>query len=454
MNSVAIVGGGITGLTAAYHLHQKNIPVTVYESSARAGGMIQTLESAGFLAEQGPNTILETNASVSELVCHLGLTSRRMYPSPGAEARYVVRDGKPVRLPESAMEAVRTPLLSTRAKVRVLGDLFIGRGSEPDETLSSFVTRRLGCELLDYLIDPFVGGVYAGDPDRLSVHHAFPKLEALEHRYRSLIGGTVLGARERRKRHEVSRTKARMLTFDRGLGVLVSALQSSLGDCIQLETAVTGIWRRRPGWRVDTAAGTTEHSAVILCAPAHQVARLYMENGAKEEQDVLREVYYPPLARVALGFRSEQITHALDGFGILIPQKENMHCLGILFSSSMFPNRAPAGHALLTAYIGGSRHGEMVHTTDDNLVEMVLADLETVLGVSGAPVFQNVIRIIRSIPQYNVGYGEVKDTINRMEAESPGLFIAGNYRDGVSVADCIQGGVGACGKAMDYLRHA
>ena len=454
MTPVAIVGGGITGLTAAYYLQQKNIPVTVYESSARTGGMIQTVASGGFLAEQGPNTILETSAAVSGLVKDLGLTSRRMYPAPGMEARYVVRDGRPVRLPQSAMDAVRTPLLSLRAKIRVLGDLFVRRGVQDDETLSSFVTRRLGCELLDYVIDPFVGGVYAGDPDRLSVHHAFPKLEALEQRYGSLIGGTILGARERKKRHEVPKAKAPMLTFDGGLGVLVNALQSSLGASIRLQTAVTGLRRGQFGWSVDTPAGTSEHSAVLLCAPAHQVARINMDSERQEELDVLREVYYPPLARVAVGFRSEQIAHGLDGFGILIPQKEKMNSLGILFSSSMFPNRAPAGHMLLTAYLGGSRRSELVHKTDSELVAMALADMRTLLGASGVPVFQNVVRIIRSIPQYNVGYGEVKDTIDHLETESPGLFIAGNYRDGISVADCIQGGVGACGKVTGYLSHA
>ncbi len=454
MTPVAIVGAGITGLTAAYYLQRKNIPVTVYESSAQAGGMIQTMASGGFLAEQGPNTILETNAAVSDLVNDLGLTSRRMYPAPGMEARYVVRNGRPVRLPHSAMDALRTPLLSPQAKIRVLGDLFVRRGIQNDETLSSFVTRRLGCELLDYVIDPFVGGVYAGDPDRLSVHHAFPKLEALEKRYGSLIGGTILGARERKQRREVSKAKARMLTFDGGLEVLVKALRSSLGASIRLQTAVTGLKRHQYGWNVETPAGVSGHSAVLLCAPAHQVARIAMDSARQQELDVLREVYYPPLARVAVGFRGKQIAHALDGFGVLIPEKETMNSLGILFSSSMFPNRAPAGHVLLTAYIGGSRHCELVHTTDSELVAMALDDMRKLLGALGAPVFQNVVRIVRSIPQYNVGYGEVKDTIDRLEAESPGVFIAGNYRDGISVADCIKGGVGACGKLTGFLSHA
>ena len=182
-------GRGITGLTAAFYLQRQNIPVTLYESSSRIGGMIQTISRDGFLAEHGPNTILESAPEVSALVSDLGLKPRCLYPAAGMRARYVVRDGRMLRLPQSALAAVRTPLLSLPAKIRVLGEPFVRRGILEDEPLSAFVRRRLGPELLDYLIDPFVGGVYAGDPDRLSVTHAFPKLHALEQTYGSLDQG-------------------------------------------------------------------------------------------------------------------------------------------------------------------------------------------------------------------------------------------------------------------------
>jgi oxygen-dependent protoporphyrinogen oxidase len=455
MTPVAIVGGGITGLTAAFYLRRQNIPVTLYESSSRTGGMIQTTRRDGFLVEHGPNTILESAPGVSALVSDLELKSRRLYPAAGMKARYVVRDGRTLLLPQSALAAVRTPLLSLRAKLGVLGEPFVPRGILEDEPLAAFVTRRLGSELLDYLIDPFVGGVYAGDPDRLSVTHAFPKLHALEQTYGSLIKGALLGARARRKRGGVSRVSAPMFTFDGGLGVLVEALQARLDAAVHLDSVVTGVRRDEPGWTIETSAGASrKHSAVLLCAPAYRVAGITIDGAARQDLAPLREIYYPPVARVAVGFRRDQIARALDGFGVLIPRKERMNTLGILFSSSLFPNRAPEGHALLTAYLGGSRGRDVVDTTDAGLIELTLTDIRKLMGVLGYPVFADVVRIPRAIPQYNVGYGAVKDSIGRLEAQAPGVFVASSYRDGISVADCIVGGKAASARVLEYIAHA
>ena len=454
MTTVAIVGGGITGLTAAFYLQRSNIPVTVYESSARTGGMIRTVRRDGFLTEHGPNTILESAPEVSALVRDLNLQSRCLYPAASMKRRYVVRDGRTLPLPQSALAAVRTPLLSLQAKMRVLGEPFVRRGMLEDESLAAFVTRRLGAELLDYVIDPFVGGVYAGDPDRLSVAHAFPKLHELERTYGSLIKGSILGARARRKRATVPKAKAPMLTFDAGLTVLVDALQSQLEAAIQLDSVVTGVRRDGDGWTIEKSSGVSrKHSAVLLCAPAHRVAEMNIDSGAPRELASLRRLDYPPIARVAVAFRRDRITHALDGFGVLIPRKERMNTLGILFSSSVFPNRAPEGYALLTAYLGGSRGRGVLETTDDRLIEMALTDMRKILGVSESPVFEDVVRIPRSIPQYNVGYGEVKNAIVKFEAKAPGIFIASSYRGGISVSDCIAGGNAATEKVRGYVSH-
>src|SRR5579872_5664060 len=340
MTPVAIVGGGITGLTAAFYLRRQNIPVTLYESSPRTGGMIRTMRRDGFLVEHGPNTILESAPEVAALVSDLELKSWCMYPVAERKARYLVRDGRTLRLPQSALAAARTPLLSLRAKLGVLGEPFVPRGILEDEPLSAFVTRRLGSELLDYLIDPFVGGVYAGDPNSLSVTHAFPKLHQLEQIYGSLIKGALLGARARRKRGGVSKVSAPMLTFDAGLGVLVETLQARLGAAVHLDSVVTGVRQDEPEWTIETSAGASQkHSAVLLCAPAYCVAGITIDGGTRQDLAALREIYYPPVARVAVGFRRDQIAHALDGFGVLIPRKERMNTLGILFSSSLFPNR-------------------------------------------------------------------------------------------------------------------
>jgi oxygen-dependent protoporphyrinogen oxidase len=452
--TVAIIGAGITGLTAAFYLQKQNIPVTVYESSSRVGGAIQTSSRDGFLVENGPNTILESAPEVSALVTDLDLKSRCVYPPASMKARYIVREGKAVRLPHSLLSAAATPLLTVGAKLRVLGEPFISRGDAGDETLASFVTRRLGAEFLDYLIDPFVGGVYAGDPGRLSVRHAFPKLHALEQTYGSLIKGTILGARSRKKRGP-SKASAPMLSFDNGLGVLTGALQARLGCAVHVETAVTAINRNHSGWVLDVSSGDREmHSAVVVSAPAHRLAGMGIEGMQQQDLNRLQEIYYPPIARVALGFRRHQIAHALDGFGVLVPKKEGMNTLGILFSSSLFANRAPADSVLLTAFMGGSRGGQVVERRDSTLVSLALADACKLFGVSGQPVFEDVLRIPLSIPQYNVGYETVPPVLDEIEKRAPGVFIASSYRHGISVADCIVGGKSAAEKVARYVGHA
>ena len=225
MKPVAIIGGGITGLTAAFKLEQLGISTTLFEAADRVGGVIQTVRDGEFLAECGPNTILETSPLIGALVRDLGLEDRRIYSSDQAGNRYIVRDKRPVKLPESVLEFLLTPLFSYRAKARLLLEPFIRRApSEMEENLASFVQRRIGREFLDYAINPFVAGIYSGAPENLSVREAFPRLHALEQRYGSLILGQILGARERRRIGGVSRKNAPKFSFDEGLETLIQSL--------------------------------------------------------------------------------------------------------------------------------------------------------------------------------------------------------------------------------------
>ena len=239
MNPVAIVGGGITGLCAAFRLRQQNIPVTLYEAGGRVGGPIQTLCESGYLAEYGPNTILETSPKIAALITDLGLDPRRRDSDPAASKNYIVRGGKMHPLPTSPAAFAATRLFSTRAKLRLALEPFIRTPpSSEDESLADFVLRRLGREFLDYAINPFVSGIYAGDPAKLSVRHAFPKLHAVEAKYGSLILGQFLGARERRKRAEVAAPQAKKVSFDDGLQVLTDTLHAQLGPSVELHAPV------------------------------------------------------------------------------------------------------------------------------------------------------------------------------------------------------------------------
>jgi len=455
--SVAIVGGGVTGLSTAFRLAGRNIPVTVYEAADRVGGVVQSVREDGFLCEWGPNTILETSPKIGALIDDLGLQPRRWYSNPDANKNYIVRNGKPVQLPTGPAAFMMSGLFSIPAKLRLsLEPLIRTPAASPDEALSDFVLRRLGREFLDYAINPFVSGIYAGDPAKLSVRHAFPKLHAVEQKYGSLILGQILGARERRKRKEVPKTAAKKVSFDDGLQVLSDALRLRLGDSVKLCTPVTGLRKHATGWTVTVrAAGTQErheHSAVLLAGPAQKLADIALEADQPESLAILGEIENPPVARIVLGFRREDVADPLDGFGFLVPEVEKLSILGTTYSSSIFPDRAPAGHVALTTFVGGARHPDLALRDADALFDLVVRDLERVLGVRGKPVFRHHVLFPKAIPQYNVGFARFADAMNAMESRLPGLFFAGNYRDGISLGNSIVAGQDMAARIADFLQ--
>ena len=456
MKSVAIIGAGITGLTAAFYLKRQGVPVTVYEAGGRVGGVIQSIRKDGFLAEFGPNTILETSPKIAQLVRDAGLESRKLATDPNAEARYVVRYGRPIEMPGSPLGFFTTPLFTAMAKLAVLREPFIKpRRDGVEESIGQFVVRRFNHEFLDHAIDALVAGIYAGDPHKLSLPHAFPKLKALEDNYGSMIKGQIFGARDRKKSGEVAKDRAAKFSFDEGLQVLPDELARQLGDSLKLNAPVTKLTQTSNGWRVTTAGGEAEFGAVIYCGTAYRLAELEiiggraalprsLEIGAAQQRrptEAFSEISYPPVASVVLGFRREDVAHSCQGFGMLIPKIEGFKILGTIFSSALFPNRAPAGHLNLTSYIGGARYPELASLPPEKLVEVVLADLRVLLGVKGKPTFVHTAFWPKAIPQYNVGYGKYRDLLNDLEGKMPNLFFAGHYRDGVSLGDSIVSGI-------------
>ena len=298
MKSVAIIGAGITGLTAAFYLKRQGVPVTVYEAGGRVGGVIQSIRKDGFLAELGPNTIIETSPKIAQLVRAAGLEARKLATDPKAEARYVVRYGRPIEMPGSVPGFFTTKLFTAKAKLAVLREPFIKpRRDGVEESIAQFVVRRFNQEFLDHAIDALVAGIYAGDPHKLSLPHAFPKLKALEDNYGSMIKGQLFGARDRKKSGEVAKDRAAKFSFDEGLQVLPDTLAAQLGDSLKLNTPVTKLTQTADGWRVTFSEGRVprvpnsktedgdswnsslqeneaEHSAVIYCGTAHRLAEL------------------------------------------------------------------------------------------------------------------------------------------------------------------------------------
>ena len=456
MNSVAVIGGGITGLTAAFYLKRQGVPVTLYEASDRVGGAIRTVRKDGYLAEFGPNTILETSPRIGELVRDTGLESRRLDPDPSAEARYVVRYKRPIEMPAKPLGFLTTPLFALGAKWAVLREPFLpAKRDGAEESIADFVRRRLCGEFLDHAIDALVGGIYAGNPEKLSVQQAFPKLAALEEKYGSLIKGQILGARERKQRGEVAKDRAPKFSFDEGLQVLPDELCRQLGEAVRLNTPVTRIAEVDEGWRLTVLQAGTEravdHSAVVYAGTTYAMERIEFEFRQAPSIQALTEIRYPPVASVVLGFRREDVTHPCSGFGMLIPGIEGYRILGTIFSSALFPNRAPAGHLTLTSYLGGERNPELAGRSAEELYATTCEDLKVLLGVKGEPTFRHHFYWPRAIPQYNVGYGKYRELMNEIESNAPRLHFAGHYRDGISLADSILSGMNIVPRVLETL---
>lgn len=394
--SVAVVGAGITGLVAAYELRRRGVNVTLYRASGQAGGAIRTTHADGFLAEHGPNSFV-TSPAVDTLLQQLDIEDDVVEANPGANRRYVVRDGGLLPFPLTPLAMLSTRLLSFKAKMRVLLEPLVRtRLQEGDESVASFVRRRLGREVLDYAVDPFISGIFAGDPETLSMAHAFPRVAELERRYGSLSKGLMAQRTQRpgaepegtdaNKGHLMSSvpSRARLISFVDGMQTLTGALEASLAGTLRLGCPVRLVHRQDARWVVDAgqdgAAKSRLVDAVIMATPAHVLAAMELPAAMRKFAAPIERVEYPPVSTLTLGFRREDVSHPLDGFGVLIPASERRALLGALFSSSLFPGRAPDDCVTITCFVGGARQAERAREDTDLIVERVLLDLRQLLG--------------------------------------------------------------------------
>ena len=455
-----VVGAGMSGLVAAYRLHKAGLKVQVIDAGSQPGGVIASVQRDGCLFERGPNSAMDTTPLIGELVEELGLQSQLRWASAASAKRYVVRGGKLIPLPMSPGAFFSTPLFSLGAKAGLMLEPFKAP-SDPavEESIAAFVRRRLGHEFLDYAIDPFVSGIYAGNPEQISVKAAFPKLHALEQRWGSLIKGQFLGAAERKRAKETAKNTAKSFSFDQGMQTLPHALAVALGG-VQYQTRATRLTRDAQG--VFTVHAEQQGQAVawrarsVILAVAADAAAALVRPHVPDAAAAMDAIEYAPVATVASAYNTADITHPLDGFGCLLPGKEKRRVLGVLFSSSMFDGRAPQGVSLLTTFMGGRRSPELPSMPSDEIAALAHAEHGVLLGTRAAPRWQEVTRWPRAIPQYVIGHLGRVARADAAELALPGLRLCGSWKGGVSVGDCLRNGhdVGVATAAWLKVRSA
>lgn len=448
-----VVGAGLSGLVAAHRLVAHGLTVQVLEAAPRAGGVIRSVSQEGFLYERAANTALDNQATTGALLAELGLQEQRIEVSPQAARRYIVRNGRTVAMPTSPGELLTTRALSVAGKLRVLREPFIpARRDGIEESIAAFVTRRLGPEVLDYLADPFVSGIHAGDPSRLSAQAALPRLVAIEHAHGSLLRGQGAMARARKAGRPAGERGPTFhsFSFRGGMQALTDALASRVP--IACGTAVRSLCRLHDGrYRVDVEVDRERRAfharAVLLAVPAHAAVPL-VTDVAPDAVAPLAAIEYAPVAVVVSAYRRDDIAHPLDGFGMLVPHVERRELLGTLFSSTLFAGRAPEGVVLLTSFIGGATAPALVDRDDVALRQLAAREHADLLGARN-PLWQDLWRHRQAIPQYTLGHATRIASIQRATAAGR-VRLAGNWHGGVSVGDCIAN-AGALGRELAGL---
>ena len=441
MARVVVIGGGMSGLSLGVFLRaiRPGWELTVLEADSRPGGKAWTVREEGFLVERGVNGILDNKPSTLELARSLGVEPIRSFDS--SRKRFVVKDGRLVKLPETPGEFLGTGLLSPAGKLRVMAEYLVPRGDmSRDESLAEFATRRLGKEAFERLIDPMAMGIYAGDPARLSLKACFPRIHELERDYGGLLKAMFAMKRAARKeggKGPGAGPGGTLMSFERGMSQLAEAAAKALGGALRLSSRVNALERAGGLWQVHAGSGETiEATHVVLACPADQAGALLKEVSPDAAQ-LASGIYYPPVAVVALGFKKDALPGSLDGFGFLCPGRERKKILGCLWDSSIFESRAPEGYALVRVLAGGARNPRMVSLSDAELIHVVLKDLRDLMGVASSPDFVSIFRWEKAIPQYEVGHLERVSRLLGHLGQEDGIYVRCNWMGGVSLNDCV-----------------
>ena len=445
-----MVGGGISGLVCAYALRKSGIDAQLVEASPRSGGVINSVNRDGFLLELGPQSFSGTRA-LRELCEELGISNEILQAPPRAP-RYVLIDGKLQPAPLSPPAFFMSSIINGATKWALLRDI-LGRSTPPDadESVAAFVRRKFSPQLLDRLVGPFVSGVYAGDPERLSVRSAFPTLFAAEKSAGSIVRGMMRPAKSKKGPRE----RPTLQTFREGNETLVRALAKNLGSALLTETKVTEISRQSTvsfDLRLETHSGTESVStkSLILATPTDVTGMLLSRLDSSIETQ-LCSIEFAAVAVVSLGYRIQDVGHSLNGFGFLAPRSSGLRVLGSVWNSPLFPGRAPEGHALLTSFVGGTTDPAATKLKPEELASLVHREIAPVLSLENDPVFSNVTIWPRALPQYNLGHADRLAAAARACSRFPGLWLTGNYLQGPAIGTCVDQALAVAEEVRNHL---
>jgi protoporphyrinogen/coproporphyrinogen III oxidase len=472
MKKIVIIGGGIAGLAAAYRIHEeisKNTPVacTLIESSEKFGGKISTIRFNGFIVERGPDSFISQKPQAIELCKKLGLEDQLTGTSPNHPNTYVclknklvtMPDGLSLMIPTKFLPFVFSPLFSWWGKIRMGMDLFIPKKKgNDDESLASFVRRRMGKEALEKMAEPMLAGIYASDPELMSINSTFPMFVQTEQKYRSLIIG-MLERKRQQLLHQLKVPKGKQsfslfMTLKNGLDEMVETLvnkATNINFCA--ETKVVGISRAEEKWRLTLHDGSFINADAILLATPAKISTLLLEEVSPKVSSLLNQIRYVSTATVSIGYKKEGFPHKLDGFGFVVPKKEGKRILACTWTSSKFPERVPEKYVMLRCFVGGAMREELAELEETAIGNMVREELLDIMGIDCEPVFLKVFKYKKSNVQYHLGHAVLIESIRKELELFPGLFVTGSAYTGIGIPDCIRDGEYAAKEAMEFLTN-
>ncbi|MBL4709259.1 MAG: protoporphyrinogen oxidase [Flavobacteriales bacterium] len=441
---IVILGGGISGLSAAYQLKKAGKEFILLEESHQLGGKIKSNNINGFLVEYGPNTVLVNNKEIQELIKDLKLWDELIFPDDiAAKNRFVLKDGNIEPIPNSIKSAIKSKLFGFSTLFSILKERFKKpTQNNLEESLADFSRRRFGSQIFEDFITPFVTGIYAGDPEKMSINYTLNILKDAEQKHGSVIKGMIKLMKEKKLEYDrLGLPKQKIFTFKTGLQHLTDSIENKISDHVRFQSSIHSIEQIDQGYQINYSQNNLEKSVladkVICCLPANITSKICSKLSSSFSQQ-LSKINYVPAVVVHLGFSSNQIKFNQKGFGILSRTMEKVPFLGVLFNSHFFPHVVQKNKELISVICGGSKYPELIHKSDQEIISEVTLSIKELLGISGNFEMINLVRWKKGIPQYELGHQEIEDSINSFLIAHPNFYLSANYYKGISVSDCVK----------------